>query len=85
MGACAVARIMRRIACGRLGVQAELAEHVEAVLAAETKTAAGVRLGRGLAATLTAEEAKDADRVWLEGCVWAAARASGLEWCCSPH
>ena len=60
--------------------QAELAEHVEAVLAAETKAAAGVRLGRRLAATLTADEAKDADRAWLEGCVWAAARASGLEW-----
>ena len=60
--------------------QAELAEHVEAVLAAETEAAAGVRLGRRLAATLTPEEAKDSDRAWLEGCVWSAARASGLEW-----
>ena len=60
--------------------QAELAEQVEAVLAAETEAAAGVRLGRRLVATLTPEEAKDSDRAWLEGCVWSAARASGLEW-----
>ena len=60
--------------------QAELAEQVEAVLAAETKAAAGIRLGRRLAATLTPEEAKGSDRGWLEGCVWSAARASGLEW-----
>ena len=60
--------------------QAELAEQVEAVLAAETETAAGVRLGRRLAATLTPEDAKNSDRAWLEGCVWSAARASGLEW-----
>ena len=60
--------------------QAELAEQVEAVLAAETTGAAGVRLGRRLAATLTPEDAKEADRAWLEGCVWSAARASGLEW-----
>ncbi len=60
--------------------QAELAEHVEAVLAAETEAAAGIRLGRRLAATLTPEAAKDSDRAWLEGCVWSAARASGLKW-----
>ena len=60
--------------------QAELAEQVEAVLAAETEAAAGVRLGRRLAATLTPEDAKESDRAWLEGCVWSAARASGLEW-----
>ena len=60
--------------------QAELAEQVEAVLASETEAAAGVRLGRRLAATLTPEDAKDSDRAWLEGCVWSAARASGLEW-----
>ncbi|MCY4565424.1 MAG: hypothetical protein OXE40_13235, partial [Gammaproteobacteria bacterium] len=60
--------------------QAELAEKVEAVLAAETEAAAGVRLGRRLAATLTPEDAKESDRAWLEGCVWSAARASGLEW-----
>ena len=60
--------------------QAELAEQVEAVLAAESEAAAGVRLGRRLVATLTAEEAKDSDRAWLEGCVWSAARASGLDW-----
>ena len=58
----------------------ELAERVEAVLAAETASVAGVRLGRRLAATLTAEDAKDVDRAWLEGCVWSAARASGLDW-----
>ena len=60
--------------------QAELAEHVEAVLAAETEAAAGIRLGRRLAATLTPEDARESDRAWLEGCVWSAARASGLEW-----
>ena len=60
--------------------QAELAEQVEAVLAAETEAAAGIRLGRRLAATLTPEEAQESDRAWLEGCVWSAARASGLEW-----
>ena len=60
--------------------RAELAEQVEALLAHETETAAGVRLGRRLAAMLTAEQAKDAPRGWLEGCVWAAARDSGLDW-----
>ena len=60
--------------------QAELAEQVEAVLAAETEAAAGIRLGRRLAATLTAEDARASSRAWLEGCVWSAARASGLEW-----
>ena len=59
---------------------AELAEQIEALVAEETAPAAGVRLGRRLAATLTAEEASNADRSWLEGCVWSAARASGLEW-----
>lgn len=58
----------------------ELTEQVEAVLAAETKGTAGVRLGRPLVATLTPEEAKESDRAWLEGCIWSAARASGLEW-----
>ena len=59
---------------------AELAEHVERVLAAETTEAAGVRLGRRLVAQLSAQEAKDASQSWLEGCVWASARASGLDW-----
>ena len=59
---------------------AELAEQVEAVLATETKSAAGVRLGRRLIASLSPQEALGADRSWLEGCVWSAARASGLEW-----
>lgn len=59
---------------------AELAEQVEALLSAETSAAAGVRLGRRLVASLTADEAKSSDRSWLEGCVWSAARASGLEW-----
>ena len=65
---------------------AELAEQVEAVLATETASAAGVRLGRRLAATLTPEDAKDSDRAWLEGCIWSAARASGLacdRWRCA--
>jgi len=59
---------------------AELAEQVEALLSAETSAAAGVRLGRRLVASLTPDEAKSSDRSWLEGCVWSAARASGLEW-----
>ena len=59
---------------------AELAEQVEAVLGAVASPAAGVRLGRRLVSSLSAEEAKSADRSWLEGCVWSAARASGLEW-----
>jgi len=58
----------------------ELAEQVEALLADETATAGGVRLGRRLVALLSAEQAKAADRSWLEGCVWAAAKASGLDW-----
>ena len=59
---------------------AELAEQVEALLAAQTAEASGVRLGRRLATSLTADEAKDAQRGWLEGCVWAMAQASGLDW-----
>ena len=60
--------------------RAELAEQVEALLAAETAPAAGVRLGRRLVALLSPEHAKDASRSWLEGCIWSAARASGLDW-----
>ena len=59
---------------------AELAEKIEALVAAETAAAAGVRLGRRLVASLTAEEAQAVDRTWLEGCIWASARASGLDW-----
>ena len=59
---------------------AELAERVEALLAVETAPAGGVRLGRRLTALLSPDEAKDAERSWLEGCIWAAAQASGLEW-----
>ena len=59
---------------------AELAEQIEALIAAETGAASGVRLGRRLVALLTPEEAKDVARSWLEGCIWAAARASGLVW-----
>ena len=59
---------------------AEVAEQIESVLDAETAPAAGVRLGRRLSAILSSELAKDADRSWLEGCVWTAARATGLEW-----
>ena len=60
--------------------QAELAEQIEALVAAETAGAGNVRLGRRLAGSLTAQQAKDVHRSWLEGCIWAAARASGLEW-----
>ena len=59
---------------------AELAEQIEALVATETAPAAGVRLGRRLVSSLTPDEARDADRAWLEGCIWASARASGLEW-----
>ena len=59
---------------------AELAEKIEALVAMETAEAAGVRLGRRLASFLTPEEAKDVTRSWLEGCIWAAARDSGLNW-----
>lgn len=59
---------------------AELAEQVEALLADQMAQASGVRLGRRLVGLLTPEKVKDTDRSWLEGCVWAAARASGLDW-----
>ena len=59
---------------------AELAEQVESMLAAETAAASGVRLGRRLVALIDPADAKEADRAWLEGCVYAAARASGLDW-----
>ena len=59
---------------------AELAEQIEILVAAETAAASGVRLGRRLASSLTADDARNAERSWLEGCVWSAARASGLEW-----
>ena len=39
-----------------------------------------MRLGRRLVSMLTPEEAQDANQAWLEGCVWATARASGLSW-----
>ena len=59
---------------------AELAEHVEKLMALETADASGVRLGRRLAEYLTPDEAQDMNRSWLEGCIWSAARASGLQW-----
>ena len=59
---------------------AELAEQVEALLAVETAPAAGVRFGRRLVALLSPKDAKDAPRSWLEGCIWTAARWSGLDW-----
>lgn len=59
---------------------AELAEQVEALLAAQTAPAAGVRLGRRIVALLTAEEAKRASQSWLEGWLQAAAQGCGLEW-----
>ena len=59
---------------------AELAEQMEALVAAETAPAAGVRFGRRLVASLSPEEAREANRSWLEGCIWSAARACGLDW-----
>ena len=59
---------------------AELAEQVHALVDAETAEAAAVRLGRRLTTMLTPEEAKSAERSWLEGCVWTAAHDNGLEW-----
>lgn len=59
---------------------AELAEKVEALVQAETLGGAGVRLGRKVAASLSAEDAKKSDRSWLEGCVWAWAHSVGLDW-----
>ena len=59
---------------------AELAEQIEALLETETAAASGVRLGRRLVASLNPEDARNVDRAWLEGCIWSAARASGLEW-----
>ena len=59
---------------------AEIAEQVEALLATETAAGSSVRLGRRLVALLTPQDAKSADRSWIEGCIWTAARASGLEW-----
>ena len=62
------------------GERAEIAEQIESVVAAETASAAGVRLARRLVALLTPESVGNADRSWVEGCVWASARASGLDW-----
>ena len=59
---------------------AELAEKVDALVRAETSGGAGVRFGRKVAASLSAEEAKQADRSWLEGCVWVWAHTVGLDW-----
>lgn len=59
---------------------AELAEQIESLVALETAEASGVRLGRRLANGLSAEEAKNVTQSWLEGCIWASARASGLDW-----
>ena len=58
----------------------ELAEQVEALLAEQTSSASGVRLGRRLAGALTADDAKEAQSGWLDGCVWAMAHGSGLDW-----
>ena len=62
------------------GDLAELAEQVETLVQAETAGGAGVRLGRKLADAFTPEDAKSAERLWLEGCVWAWARTTGLDW-----
>ena len=58
---------------------AELAKQIETLLVIETADAAGVRLGRRLAALLNPEGSEEVPRLWLEGCIWVAARASGLE------
>ena len=62
------------------GDLAELAEQVETLVRAETARGAGVRLGRKLADSLSPEDASSAERLWLEGCVWAWARTMGLDW-----
>ena len=59
---------------------AELAEQVEALVAQQTAPASGVRLGRRLVSLLSPEDAQNATQSWLEGCVWASARATGLDW-----
>ena len=59
---------------------AMLAEHVEALLNRYAASASSVRLGRKLVEMLRPHEAQAAHREWLEGCVWTAARASGLTW-----
>ena len=59
---------------------AELAEQVDALVQSETAAGAGVRLGRKLAASLSPEDAKTAQRDWLEGCIWAWAHSVGLQW-----
>ena len=59
---------------------AELAEEVEALVAAQTASGSGVRLGRRIVGLLSEEEARTDEQSWLEGCVFAAARASGLDW-----
>lgn len=63
-----------------LAQRAELAEQVETLLAEETAPAARIRLGRRLVSLLSSEDAKDAHRAWLEGCVWTAAQTCGLKW-----
>ena len=62
------------------GDLAELAEQVETLVRAETAAGAGVRLGRTLADAFSPEDASNANRQWLEGCVWAWARTMGLDW-----
>ena len=62
------------------GDLAELAEQVETLVRAETAGGAGVRLGRKLVDTLSPDDASSAERLWLEGCVWAWARTTGLDW-----
>jgi len=89
-GGAVAARILRNDAGGwSVTVQAheqspsdlaELAEKVEALLRDETAEGAGVRLGRKLADALSPEDASSAERLWLEGCVWAWARTMGLDW-----
>ena len=59
---------------------AEIAEQIEALLAKEAAAASAVRLGRRIVAMLTPEDTKNAERSWVEGCIWSAARASGLAW-----
>lgn len=62
------------------GDRVELAERIESLVDTETESVAVVRMARRLVALLTPDEARNANRSWLEGCVWATARASGLDW-----
>lgn len=58
----------------------ELANAAERLVREECGIAGEDDVRRRLAAWLPARVAKGADPEWLSGCVWAAARASGVKW-----